>query len=257
MGKAATMSLWRCGRPLSSSQMVPRHQQGGCATYRPLCRSPQGTAMTAMGRRQSVRPAGAKGGRGVNTEGGRAVGQCPRQGSHLFQTCIIFHPLAFPPSFQDWGSLGGGWDDREKLWTRPGKLRLCSSTEKGCLSREKMPAAMGYTSLHSQTSPREGRSGRAPGDTGAAQSASSTVTHTARPVPAECPQTPRLLPAASRSHQHLLLGAPKPRPEGEAIRLLSPMTSMACGRIPGTQSGGVVMREEVGSWLGREGGPTR
>lgn len=33
----------------------------------------------------------------------------------LFQTLIIFHPLAFPPSFQDCRASGGGWHDCEKL----------------------------------------------------------------------------------------------------------------------------------------------
>ena len=60
--------------PLSSSQMAPRRQRGGYAAYRPLRRSPQGTAMTAMtamtagDRRQSARPMGAEGGRWVKVE---------------------------------------------------------------------------------------------------------------------------------------------------------------------------------------------
>lgn len=116
VGKAASMSPWRSGGPLSSSQMVPRHQRGGCAAYRPLHRSPQGTAMTAVGRRQSVRPAGErKEGRGSKLNEAESLAGALGRGPNPLPTLIIFHPLAFPPSFQDCGASGGGWHDCEKL----------------------------------------------------------------------------------------------------------------------------------------------
>lgn len=47
-GEARRLTLWKLGL-VSSSQMIPRGLWGGCATYRPLRRLPQGTEMAAVG----------------------------------------------------------------------------------------------------------------------------------------------------------------------------------------------------------------
>lgn len=113
--------------PLSSSQMAPRSQGGG------LHRSPQGDRDDRGG--QASWSSGCKG-RGrmvVNAEDG-PLANALSGGSASHPDATIFHPPAFPPSFQDcgafwWGYGLGGWDDSEKqdpAW----HPQLCPWTEK-------------------------------------------------------------------------------------------------------------------------------
>ena len=75
------------------------------------------------------------------------------------------HPLAFPPSFQDCGASGEGWDNWCGAGDSAWPARALPLDREMVSKPKKISVAIGYTSLSSQKRSGEGRAGRAPGNT--------------------------------------------------------------------------------------------